>query len=75
MITTDNYKPKHAKSLKKRVIEMFESIMPEEYEPKHPRVPQQEELFYNYEGIERRAVLDYNDEGDLCTTEDSEVFD
>ena len=74
MITTDNYKPKHAKSLKKRVIEMFEKLVPEEYEPRHPRVPEQKELFYDYEDIERKAILDYDEDGDFCITEDSEVF-
>lgn len=75
MITTDNYKPKHAKSLKKKVIEMFEGVMPKEYEPKHPRVPQQEELFYDYIGTKHKAILDYDEDGDLCITADSEVFD
>ena len=74
MITTDNYKPKHAKSLKKKVIEMFEKLVPEEYEPRHPRVPEQKELFYDYEDIERRAILDYDEDGDFCIAEDSEVF-
>ena len=64
MIITDNYKPKHHRTVKSRLRHFFQDLIPKDYTPKHPRIPEKEEPYFEYEW-----------EDEILLPEESEVTD